>query len=84
MIGLLVRLLLLGLVVFALYTLYRSAKKMVQGGGPAGGGASPFAAAETCPACGARIRVGKSPDRCPKCGEKIGRGPDGRLLIRLN
>jgi hypothetical protein len=83
MLGILVRLILLALVVYVLYSLYRSARRILQGG-PASGGAFRFAAAEDCPACGARIRVGQDPVSCPKCGEKLGRGPNGKLLIRIN
>lgn len=75
-------LLLIALFCLLVYSLYRTAARMLQGRGEGGAGSS--AGWEECPACYARIRVGQEPGNCPKCGEKLGRGPDGRLLIRLN
>ncbi|MDT9724666.1 hypothetical protein DUZ99_06625 [Xylanibacillus composti] len=39
---------------------------------------------ERCPSCGQWMQPANAPLQCPKCGEKLGRSPDGRLIIRVN
>jgi predicted amidophosphoribosyltransferase len=79
-----IKLIMLALILYFFYTLYRTIKSIFGSATAHGDRTIPFARAEECPCCGARIRVAKQPGSCPKCAAPLGRGPDGKLLIRIN
>lgn len=83
--GTLIKLIMLVLIVYFFITVYRRTVKSLFGPGTVLGDKTiPFSRAEVCPSCSARIRVTEQPGSCPKCSTPLGRGPDGKLLIRVN
>ncbi len=82
MLGLLVRLVLFGVLVYFIYRLVRNAVRKAKDG--MFGGAAPFNRSESCPSCQAMIRVPEEPGACPRCHTVLGRSPDGKLLIKVN
>lgn len=81
--GLLIRLLLFGLIAYFVFFVYRIVKglRVPQ----EGGNAVPLNKAEECPACRQRVRVPREePGSCPRCGVRLGRGPGGKLLVKIN
>jgi uncharacterized paraquat-inducible protein A len=82
MIAIIVRLVILILIVYVVVSVYRTVKRLLSGADMTN--TIPFSKAELCPSCQSRIRVAKEPGACPKCHVQLGRGPDGKLLIRVN
>ncbi|MEX1031579.1 MAG: hypothetical protein WDZ91_16260 [Paenibacillaceae bacterium] len=82
--GTVIKFILLLLIVYFLFTVYRTVKSLFGSGVVLGGKVSPFSKGEECPSCHARIRVPEQPDSCPKCHTPLGRSPEGKLLIRVN
>gem|GEM_PF-6895155 len=82
--GTLIKLFILALVVYFFITVYRTVKSLFGTGAILGDKTIPLVKAEQCPSCSARIRVAEQPGSCPKCSTPLGRGPDGKLLIRVN
>lgn len=82
--GTLIKLIMLVLIVYFFITVYRTVKSLFGPGTVLGDKTIPFSRAEVCPSCSARIRVSEQPGSCPKCATPLGRGPDGKLLIRVN
>lgn len=75
---LLIRLLLIAVVLYAVLYVYRIIKSAMQTFN------SPFRPTEACPACQRPIQVSGTEAVCPHCGVKLGRTPDGKLIIRVN
>lgn len=76
----LIRLLLLAVVFYAIVYVYR----MVRSSMNTFKMNNPFRASETCPVCNRPIQVSGDDMACPHCGVKLGRTPDGKLIVRVN
>ena len=81
--GLLIKLVLFGLIAYFVFFVYRTVKSLRAP--RESGDAVPLNKVEECPACNQRIRVPREqPGSCPRCGVNLGRGPGGKLLVKIN
>lgn len=81
MIGILIRLVLFGVIIYVAYRMIRGVLTGLRSGLS---GVSSSRGIERCPSCSGMIRVSEEPGACPKCGTPLGRSPEGRLLIKVN
>ncbi len=81
MIGVLIRLILFGVIIYFAYRMIRGLLTGVRSGLS---GVSSGRGVESCPSCRGMIRVSEEPGSCPKCATPLGRSPDGKLLIKVN
>lgn len=77
----LVRLLLIAVALYAVIYVYRLIKGSMSSFSTFN---NPFRTSETCPVCHRPIQVSGDDMACPHCGVKLGRTPDGKLVIRVN
>lgn len=82
--GTVIKLILFVLVIYFFINVYKTVKGLFGQSTVYGDKTIPFTRAEECPSCSARIRVPKEPGSCPRCHTPLGRGPDDKLLIRVN
>ncbi len=76
--GLIIRLLLLAIIVYAVVYVFTSIKKALSSVN------NPIKDSEACPSCGQSIQVSGENMVCPHCLTKLGRTEDGKLVIRVN